>query len=422
MGQEKIVSKKFRVLTDAANKIWTRISYYTCARDVEFNNGKNAQETLGSIYGISDSITSTSSNVAASAAAVKKLNDKISELLNRPILLKKDLKYLGNMCATYPKYGIAFEKETYDNKTGNSTMSNPSKGALCYYSSDGCGSKEDTSGNVTDFGKSYISTLEIPMVMATMSGDTVSRAWATEFYCTTAQFQGDNYKTNIAKPAGYSSSISFEDKFKRASIVSITLHAFNPNSKDSEDAAQAKLDDVLYGKKYTTSIGNMSLDSSTGALTYSKTMEMTLWLDIYKKPNSFDIISVISNNDYEEYKTIDSYDSANATVKFTDRCYDSSWNARYDSYRHVLTLEPYSSRYDNVTSYSSVKRLDTFSKNYDSAYDNLPDDYSYVGSSTNSRYEYYSKKDASSRYVDYNGRFIPYINYNVIYPVIEFYG
>ena len=108
------------------------------------------------------------------------------------------------MCGTYPKYAIAFEKETYDNKTGNSTMSNPSKGALCYYSSDGYGSKEDTSGNVTDFGKSYISTLEIPMVMATMSGDTVSRAWATEFYCTTAQFQGDSYKTNIAKPAGYS--------------------------------------------------------------------------------------------------------------------------------------------------------------------------------------------------------------------------
>ena len=62
-GVGRVVDGVKMTKLDAANKIWTRISYYTCARDVEFNNGKNAQETLGSIYGISDSITSTSSNV-----------------------------------------------------------------------------------------------------------------------------------------------------------------------------------------------------------------------------------------------------------------------------------------------------------------------------------------------------------------------
>ena len=80
MSTENIVSKKFRILSDATNKVWNRISFWCKASDVEFNNGNKEQTTLGSITGISDSLTSTSSNVAASAASVKALNDKITEL------------------------------------------------------------------------------------------------------------------------------------------------------------------------------------------------------------------------------------------------------------------------------------------------------------------------------------------------------
>ncbi len=425
MSIENIVSgKKFRVLIDAKNQVYDRISFWNKAQDIEFNNGKNAQETLGSIAGISDSLTSTSSNIAASAYAVKQLNDKITALASRPITLKKDLKYLGNMLATYPGYGIAFERTVDDYATGNFKTEVPSSGSLCYFSSSGYGSKEDTNGNVTDFGKSYTCSLKIPMVMASTS-DGTSRAWAQAYGCITSQYQGSSYKTNIAIPTGYSSSISFENKFKKAAIVRVTLHSFNPSSSDTEANAQAKLDDILYGKKYTTKVGTMSGGS------YSNTMEMTLWLDIYKKPNSFDIISVISNNDYEEYKTIDSYSSSNSgsSVKFTDQCFSSFWNAYYNSSTHVLSIDPYSSRYDLVTSYSSVRRLDTFSSGYDNAINNLPSNYTYVGCSTNSRYEYYAKDNPNtgvpnqtSRWVDYGGRFTPYINYNVMYPVIEFYG
>lgn len=81
MSTENIVSgKKYRILTDAINKVYDRISFWCKASDVEFNSGSNAQTTLGSITGISDSLTSTSSNVAASAYAVKQLNDKITKL------------------------------------------------------------------------------------------------------------------------------------------------------------------------------------------------------------------------------------------------------------------------------------------------------------------------------------------------------
>ena len=90
MSTENIVSgKKYRILTDAVNKVYDRISFWCKASDVEFNSGSNAQTTLGSITGISDSLTSTSSNVAASAASVKALNDKITELSSNLMKIKK---------------------------------------------------------------------------------------------------------------------------------------------------------------------------------------------------------------------------------------------------------------------------------------------------------------------------------------------
>ena len=75
-----VTGRKFRKLIDEANKLWQRISFWTKASDVEFNDGKTAENKVGAISGVTDSLTSTSSNVAASAAAVKALNDKITEL------------------------------------------------------------------------------------------------------------------------------------------------------------------------------------------------------------------------------------------------------------------------------------------------------------------------------------------------------
>ena len=75
-----VTGRKFRKLIDEATKLWQRISFWGVATDVEFDDGENAETKFGAISGITDSLTSTSSNVAASAAAVKALNDKIVEL------------------------------------------------------------------------------------------------------------------------------------------------------------------------------------------------------------------------------------------------------------------------------------------------------------------------------------------------------
>lgn len=58
--------------------IWTRYSYWTKAKDVEFETGKNAEETVANInQDISDEITRATN---AENALDSKLNSEISRL------------------------------------------------------------------------------------------------------------------------------------------------------------------------------------------------------------------------------------------------------------------------------------------------------------------------------------------------------
>lgn len=80
VNEQIATGRKFRKLIDEVNKIWLRISFWTKAIDVEFNDGNNAETKFGAINGVTDSLTSTASNIAASAKAVKTLNDKVTQL------------------------------------------------------------------------------------------------------------------------------------------------------------------------------------------------------------------------------------------------------------------------------------------------------------------------------------------------------
>jgi hypothetical protein len=91
-------NNKFRILIDAVNRIYSRISFWTKASDVEFDDGGTAETKLGDILGITDSLTSDSSNVAASAYAVKELNDKVTELTKS--VNSSLIKYIGTYYAS----------------------------------------------------------------------------------------------------------------------------------------------------------------------------------------------------------------------------------------------------------------------------------------------------------------------------------
>lgn len=100
VNEQIVTGRKFRKLIDEANKLWQRISFWTKASDVEFNDGKNAETKFGAINGVTDSLTSTASNIAASAKAVKTLNDKVTQLSSNIFGLKHKSVTLNPVAST----------------------------------------------------------------------------------------------------------------------------------------------------------------------------------------------------------------------------------------------------------------------------------------------------------------------------------
>lgn len=78
VNEQIVTGRKFRKLVDEATKLWQRISFWTKASDVEFDDGSTAETKMGAINGITDSLASTSSNIAASAKALSQLNNKLN--------------------------------------------------------------------------------------------------------------------------------------------------------------------------------------------------------------------------------------------------------------------------------------------------------------------------------------------------------
>lgn len=87
---EKNVTGKFYRIWSAADKLWHRISFWTHANDVEFNDGKTAQTKVGAIKGITTSTSATETGYAADATTVAALNQSLGDLSN-----KQDWKKIG---------------------------------------------------------------------------------------------------------------------------------------------------------------------------------------------------------------------------------------------------------------------------------------------------------------------------------------
>ena len=127
MANESIVTgKKYRILVDAAQKLWQRVSFWTKSTDVEFNDGKTAETKVGSINGITSSLTSSDGNIALSAAAGRTLNSNLTTLTANMGSCKLSYES-GSFYATYgsvkKKLGSPVPSLIF-NKVGVSTTSN----------------------------------------------------------------------------------------------------------------------------------------------------------------------------------------------------------------------------------------------------------------------------------------------------------
>lgn len=114
---ERIVSKKYRILVDATNEEWDRISLWTKASDVENAAGLTLEETVGGIKGITTDTAVVEEGYAADATAlaatvrdVQKLKDRmkmLSEVAFTNVEESHDFDgYLYKLSADVSKLGV----------------------------------------------------------------------------------------------------------------------------------------------------------------------------------------------------------------------------------------------------------------------------------------------------------------------------
>ena len=73
------IGKAERKLIDKAAKLWLRISRWTHATDVEFYDGKTAQEKVGNINGITSDFNIGQDDIAASSFMTKRIKTDLND-------------------------------------------------------------------------------------------------------------------------------------------------------------------------------------------------------------------------------------------------------------------------------------------------------------------------------------------------------
>lgn len=113
-----ITGRKYRV---KSGSIWKRLSFWTKATDVECEDGKTVEQKIGSISGITDDTDSASSDLAASAKAVKTVNDDVKNSINSFNISGNTVTYTKNDGTTKTAdISIPDTNTTYTiNKTGS---------------------------------------------------------------------------------------------------------------------------------------------------------------------------------------------------------------------------------------------------------------------------------------------------------------
>lgn len=127
---EKKVTGKFYRIWSAADKLWHRISFWTHANDVEFEDGKTAQTKVGAIKGITTSTNTKETGYAADATTVAALNQSLDSLTNGKITIKNDIMgtMIGKICFIYYKHtisGVVKNKEYFLENVTNLGLSLP---------------------------------------------------------------------------------------------------------------------------------------------------------------------------------------------------------------------------------------------------------------------------------------------------------
>ncbi len=142
---EKIVTgRKFRRLIDKEAKLWQRMSWWTKASDVEFDDGKTAEQKLGNINGITSDFSVNDENIAASSNLTNRSYTRFNEFTDNG---KIHRIFVGEDGKTYIEYEDGadtvlkklgdIDDEELTNSVSTSSGTKFTKGTWLYYVSHG---------------------------------------------------------------------------------------------------------------------------------------------------------------------------------------------------------------------------------------------------------------------------------------------
>ena len=91
MKETIVTGRKFRRLADEAQNLWQRISFWTKASDLEFDDGKTAEAKVGGINGITSDISCNNDDIASSIKPVHDIKSNLDQgIINNRIQLVID--------------------------------------------------------------------------------------------------------------------------------------------------------------------------------------------------------------------------------------------------------------------------------------------------------------------------------------------
>lgn len=121
---EKIVTgRKFRRLIDRDSKLWQLISWWTKASDVEFDDGKTAEQKVGNIDGITSDFFANDDRIAASSNLTNRAYERFAEFTDGGKVKRIFIDEKGKPCIEYEDGA-----DTVLKKLGNGTVMYLGKG------------------------------------------------------------------------------------------------------------------------------------------------------------------------------------------------------------------------------------------------------------------------------------------------------
>lgn len=87
-----VTGRSFRKCIDVSNQLWQKISFWSKASDIEFDDGENAETKLGAIRGITADLNTTETGYAADMMALTQLNSK---LVNIERLIQENTNHIS---------------------------------------------------------------------------------------------------------------------------------------------------------------------------------------------------------------------------------------------------------------------------------------------------------------------------------------